>query len=160
MSGADEDTDRCYATAMRILNVRWNSAAELRRKLKTKQFDEATIAATLARLASEKWLDDERFAESFVRSRTRRRHGPLRIRRELGAAGVDDEIVDRVVSAHRDVDTERATLTALAQKKLASLQRREADADRLRQKLSAYLARQGFETSLVIDVVRELVRES
>jgi regulatory protein len=155
MSG---EWERCYATALRILNVRWNSATELRRKLARKQFDADTIAATLARLDSEKWLDDDRFADAFVRSRTRKRVGPMRIRRELGAAGVDDDVIDRALGAYRDADVERTTLVELARKKAALLKRRGEEDDRLRQKLSAYLARQGYETSLVIDVVQEVLR--
>lgn len=151
------DSERCYATALRILNIRWNSAAELCRKLKSKQFDDETIAATLARLDSEKWIDDDRFADAFVRSRTRKRVGPLRIRRELGATGVGDEVIDRAVRSHRDPDAERATLIALARKKAALLQRRGEEGDRLRQKLSAYLARQGWETSAVIEVVQQVL---
>jgi regulatory protein len=152
------ESERCYATAMRILQHRWNSATELRRKLSRKEFDADTIATTIERLASEKWLDEDRFAEAFVRSRIRKRIGPMRIRRELGAAGVDDDVIDRALLTYRDADGERDTLRELAQKKFAALQRRGEDDDRLRQKLSAYLAQKGFETSLVIDVVHEVLR--
>jgi regulatory protein len=152
-----EQFARCYATALRILQHRWNAAAELRRKLKRKEFDDETIAVTIARLDSEKWLDDSRFADAFVRGRLRKRMGPMRIRRELGAAGVDNDVIDNALAPYRDADGERATLVDLARKKAASLIRRGEEDDRLRQKLSAYLARQGFETSLVIDVVREVL---
>src|SRR5438067_1636733 len=82
------DSGRCYTAALRILNYRFNSEAELRRKLAAKDFDRETVDATIARLREEKWLDDARFAEAFVRTRMRKRVGRLRIRRELIAAGV------------------------------------------------------------------------
>src|SRR5436305_10468671 len=59
----------CYVTALRILGYRFNSEAELRRKLAAKRFDGEEIAETLARLREEKWLDDDRFAAAYVRTR-------------------------------------------------------------------------------------------
>src|SRR5690349_11464135 len=82
----------CYQSALRILQYRFNSEAELRRKLAAKKFDADAIDAAIARLREEKWLDDERFAEAFVRTRMRKRVGPLRVRRELNAAGVDSDV--------------------------------------------------------------------
>ncbi len=46
---------------MRILGYRFNSAAELRLKLRAKNFDKTLIDETIDRLRTEKWLDDERF---------------------------------------------------------------------------------------------------
>ena len=158
MTAAPDELARCYAAALRILQHRWNSAGELRRKLQLKEFDDDAVAATVERLTSEKWLDDERFAEAFVRGRTRKRIGTLRVRRELAMAGVDSDIIDRVLAGQRNAEAERATVLELAKKKLAILRGRGEEDERLRQKLSAYLARQGFETSLVIDVVRDVLR--
>src|SRR5690242_11724917 len=87
----------CYVTALRILGYRFNSEAELRRKLLAKRFDDETIAETLARLRDEKWLDDERFAAAYVRTRVLKGIGRLRIRRELMAAGIDDDVAERAV---------------------------------------------------------------
>src|SRR5258707_15503772 len=81
------EVERVYAAALRILSYRFNSEAELRRKLRSKRFEADDIDEALARLRGEGWLDDDRFAASFVRARSARRVGPLRIRRELGAAG-------------------------------------------------------------------------
>ena len=158
MTAAPDELARCYGAALRILQHRWNSAGELRRKLRLKEFDDDAVSATLERLTSEKWLDDERFAEAFVRGRTRKRIGTLRVRRELAMAGVDSDIIDRVLAGQRNAEAERATVLELAKKKLAILRGRGEEDERLRQKLSAYLARQGFETSLVIDVVRDVLR--
>lgn len=159
MSDASED---CYTAAMRILQFRWNSAAELRRKLRKKEFDDETIAATLERLQREKWLDDDRFAGALVRTHVRKRHGRLRIAAELGAAGVSREAVAKAIDEHVDPEAERAGAAAAGTKKLASLLRRHgaefAETPEARQKLSAFLQGQGYETGLVIEVVRELLK--
>jgi regulatory protein len=156
------DAEGCYTAAMRILQFRWNSAVELRRKLRKKDFDDETIAATLERLQREKWLDDERFAGALVRTHVRKRHGRLRIEAELGAAGVSRGAIAKAIEEHVDPEAERAAAVSAGTKKLASLLRRHgpefAETPEARQKLSAFLQGQGFETALVIDVARELLK--
>ena len=157
-----DDPEDCYTAAMRILQFRWNSAAELRRKLRKKEFSDETIAATLERLQQEKWLDDERFAGALVRSHVRKRHGRLRIERELGAAGVSRGAIAAAIDEHVNPDAERAGAITAGEKKLASLLRRHgpefAETPEARQKLSVFLQGQGFEIGLVIEVVRELLK--
>lgn len=147
---------------MRILQFRWNSATELRRKLRAKDFDDETIGETLERLQRERWLDDDRFAAAVVRAQVRKRHGRLRIERELGAAGVSQSAIARAIDVHVDPVAERAAAVIAGQKKLAALLRRHgaeyAGTPEARMKVSAYLQGQGYETGLVIDVVRELVK--
>src|SRR5260370_21520319 len=116
------ETERCYAAALRFLQYRWNSAVELRRKVRRKQFSDEVITSTLDRLRAEKLLDDERFAAAMVRTRSRKRIGRLRIRSELGAAGVDEETIARAISANIDDGAERAALEALCRKKIRLLE--------------------------------------
>ena len=138
-----------------MLRHRFNSAAELRRKLTAKQFDRETIAATIERLTREKWLDDARFAATYVRTRVQKRIGNRRIRRELIAAGVADEIIDDALRSI-DGEDERALALAAAEKRLPILERRSDPAD-LRNKLTAYLLKQGYDSALVRDVVKEIL---
>ena len=154
-----DDLERCYIAAMRILNHRFNSEEELRRKLEMKEFAGDVIDTTIDRLRREKWLDDSRFAAAYVRTRVRRGIGLLRIKRELIAAGVDGETIARALDESLADHDERAAALVSAKKRLAVLRRRDHDAS-IRQKLVAYLFRQGFDSSMAIDVVRELgVRE-
>jgi regulatory protein len=152
----------CYTAALRILSFRFNSVAELRRKLRAKKFEEEEIDSTLARLREEKWLDDERFASSFVRTRATKRVGRLRILRELSEAGVPSSAASRAVAEQLDPERERSALEALCHRKLEALRRRRGDdyaaSDEGRAKLMASLARSGFETSAVIEVVEEALR--
>jgi len=149
-----DDRERCYIAAMRILNHRFNSEGELRRKLTMKEFASDVIDATISRLRNEKWLDDDRFASAFARTRVRKGIGLLRIKRELIAAGVDDDAIARALTLD-DHDEREAALTS-ARKRLAVLRRRDDDAQ-IRQKLVAYLFRQGYDSSMAMDVVRELM---
>ena len=157
-----EDLDRCYASALRILNYRFNSAAELRRKLRGKDFGDEIIDETLERLRNEKWLDDARFASAFVRTRQNKRVGARRIARELGAAGVAEEVVKNAIAEHSDPERERTDLAALCAKRHRLLIRRKgeeyADTPECRNKLTIYLLNQGYDAALVREVVKETIR--
>ena len=148
----------CYTAALRILNYRFNSEAELRRKLARKKFESAEIDEAIARLRDEKWLDDERFAGAFVRARTSKRIGPSRIRRELSAAGVDRETAARALTANADDERTREHLVALFEKRKRMLARRKGDdypATREgRAKIASYLIGLGYDAALVHEVVR------
>src|SRR5471032_2963315 len=118
------DGDRCYATAIRILKYRWNGRAELRSKLARKSFEAEAIDGTLERLTREGWVDDERFAASFVRDRARKRIGGRRIVAELRSNGIGDEDARRAVEENVDKEAAYQELIALCQKKMRILTRR------------------------------------
>jgi regulatory protein len=153
------DLDDCYLAALRILNHRFNSEGELRRKLIVKKFDRVVVNATLTRLRDEKWLDDERFAGAYVRTRQLKKIGPRRIESELHAVGVDDEIVRRVLRENFDDDREHDDLAVACakRKRLLVLRHGEAwlDTAEGRNKLTAYLLKQGYDAALVRSVVKE-----
>jgi regulatory protein len=152
-----DDAERCYTAGLRILNYRFNSEAELRAKLDRKEFPHDAIDAAIERLRREKWLDDGRFAAAFVRTRLRKGIGRLRIKRELMAAGVESATIAQALDLPDHDD--RAAAIASARKRLAVLRRRDDD-DAIRQKLVAYLFRQGYDSSMAMDVVREAMNKS
>ncbi|HKB78305.1 MAG TPA: regulatory protein RecX [Thermoanaerobaculia bacterium] len=147
--------DRCYLSALRILKVRFNSAAELKRKLLARGFSRDEIAPAIERLTQENWIDDLRFAGAYTRTRLLKRVGPLRIRRELIRAGVDDETIELALAGNRDADAERARALALAGRRLPILRRRYEER-MARNKLTAYLLKQGYDAALVREIVKEI----
>ena len=153
-----------YLSALRILQYRFNSEAELRRKLRAKKFEQDDIDAAIARLHREKWLDDERFAGAFVRTRANKRLGKLRIRRELQAAGVSDDAAERAIAENVDPERERESLEALCARRARVLTRRHGPGylgtDAGAAKLAAYLAGQGYDSALVWQVVRDAARNA
>jgi regulatory protein len=151
--------DPAYIAALRILGYRFNSESELRRKLRAKRFDAEEIDRTIERLRSEKWLDDDRFAAAFVRTKQNKHHGPRKIARELAAAGVDRESAKKAISENADPEREREDLVALFEKRRRLLIRRHGEAyvstDEGRRKLAAYLLNQGYDSALVQSVLKE-----
>jgi regulatory protein len=150
-----------YASALRILSYRFNSEAELRRKLRAKKFEADDIEMTMTRLRRESWLDDDRFAAAFVRARSAKRVGPLRIRRELGAAGVDSDTIDRALAVSSDEETSETVLAELCAKRMRIVARRYGEeylsTDEGRQRIAAYLVRQGYELGDVLSALRRVI---
>lgn len=90
---APEDPDkRTRRAALRMLERREFSAAELRRRLTSKGVEHADAGAAVAELGAKGLQSDVRFAENMVRARANRGYGPLRIAAELKARGVADDI--------------------------------------------------------------------
>ncbi|WP_147199509.1 regulatory protein RecX [Pantoea sp. MBD-2R] len=117
--------------AMRILTLRDHSEAEFRRKLslsaeraamfakdRTQQPEPLTpelIDRVVAWCYENNYLDDARFAERFVASRSRKGYGPQRIRMELGQKGIDKALTDQVL-AESDIDWQRMAFDAAERK--------------------------------------------
>ncbi len=68
------------------------------RKLTGRGFDAELCRTVVDDLKNRGWQSDARFAESFVRSRIQRGHGPVKVRFELRAKGVDDPVIDAVLA--------------------------------------------------------------
>ena len=152
-----------YIAALRILKYRFNSEVELRRKLRAKKFEKDDIDAAIVQLHQEKWLDDERFAGAFVRTRAKKPVGAQRIRRELRAAGVEDSAADRAISENVEPERERESLLALCERRIRMLVRRHGasylESSEGRMKLTSYLIGHGYDSALVRDVVRDVTRK-
>ncbi len=88
--------------AMDLLARREHSTEELRRKLKSREFDSDTIDAALQSLRQGGLLSDERFAESYVNRRFNAGVGPLKIRFELRQKGVADSVTDEFLEAYAE----------------------------------------------------------
>jgi len=134
--------------ALRLLARREHSYKELCRKLKQRGWPEPELESVLSDLAEQGLQSDERFAESFVRSRAQKAYGPKRIRAELGQRGIDRAQVDRAL---RETD---ADWLELASGWYERRYRGAPPADmKEKSRRQQALARRGFDHS----IVRELL---
>jgi regulatory protein len=95
----DETHQRACATALRLLARREHSVLELRHKLSERSFATEVIDAVVEQLCRQGLLSDRRFADAYVRTRTERGFGPLRIQAELRARGVETELTTDTLAA-------------------------------------------------------------
>ncbi len=85
--------------ALGLLVRREHSRKELTRKLTSRGLDREQVVDAVDRLAEAGWQNDERFAETLVRSRANNGYGPVHIRAELGTHGLDGEAVAAAMAA-------------------------------------------------------------
>jgi len=97
---------------MDLLARREHSRAELVRKLKSRDYEDADIESALSGLAEDGLQSDARYAEHFLSARAQRGHGPVRIRNDLEAAGVAPGIIDDAL-ANSGVDWRRSARQVL-----------------------------------------------
>lgn len=88
---------QCYQYALKCLSRREHSVQELQKKCQQRFDDNESIAAALQQLISKKLLSDERFADAYVRMRSQRGYGPLRIRLELQTRGITAELIEQTL---------------------------------------------------------------
>ena len=80
------------ARALDILSRQEISRAELKRKLAPHAESEEEIERVLNEFADRRWQSDERYAEAYIHSKSRK-HGSLRLKQALAQKGVDEETV-------------------------------------------------------------------
>ena len=82
-----------YATAIGLLARREHSVKELATKLASREVASGLIESVITRLIDERLQSDERYAEVYIRLRSDKGFGPLRIKVELRERGIDDALI-------------------------------------------------------------------
>jgi regulatory protein len=153
---AHAEVEATYRTALRAVERRGFSRADLARRLRRKGHPAESVEAALERLAARGFLDDAAFAANYVETRAARGRGPLRLVRDLAAMGVERSVIDRALAAHAgSAEGADDVPRALAAKRAAQL----GDLPRhvRRRRVLAYLARRGFRGPEVTDMVARLL---
>jgi regulatory protein len=153
-SSSRPDAAECRRRALDLLARREHSRDELERKLRARGFADATLAQTLTSLEADGLLADQRFAESFVRSRIGRGQGPARIRAELAARGVDQTCAAEQLAT---TEADWVRLAARARIRRFGPARPENHKERARQ--ARFLQTRGFDTAQImaaLDLTDEL----
>lgn len=79
-----------YNYALWLLGAREHSIQELQQKLSRKEYSAEDIQAALNKLIEYNYINDQRFAEAFTRSKAAKPLGRQRILGELKTKGIDD----------------------------------------------------------------------
>lgn len=85
--------------AMNLLARREHGHVELTRKLRQRGADPEMIEIELQRLIDDGLLSEQRFLESYIRSRANVGRGPRRISEELAQRGVERNVVEQALNA-------------------------------------------------------------
>jgi regulatory protein len=140
---------------LRLLTARARTRAELAGQLAKRGYPDDVSARVLDRLAQVGLVDDQDFAEQWVRSRrVNAGKGKRALASELRTKGIDDELI---ADALADIDT--AAERARAEQLVADKLRRErmtdeSDDAKVARRLVGMLARRGYAQTLAFDVVK------
>jgi regulatory protein len=136
-----------YFRALRWLTARELSEGQVRARLAEKGYNESAIKSALERLLNDRTLDDRRAATAVARTEARvRRHGPHRVMAKLTAMRFDRDLAKEIVRDLFGDEDEDALIDKALERRLRGKSDTLTD-PRERQKLVAYLVRQGFSAS-------------
>jgi regulatory protein len=156
--------EQARALCLRLLTARARTRAELEGQLVKRGYPEDVSAEALDRLAQVGLVDDEDFAEQWVRSRrTSAGKGKRALAAELRTKGLDNEVI---TAALADIDAgaervraEQLVRDTLRREKLGDLSDRDTE-NKVTRRLVGMLARRGYSQSMALDVVTtELANE-
>jgi regulatory protein len=134
----------CYGAALRLLNVRFLSENELRRKLLRRGMPEAVIDEVVEKLKEERFIDDERLAEAVYRYYVKKA--------QYGHAYICNRLRLRDLSVPDEREPFDETVTALA---LTRKTFKNGGADQ--RKIARFLQNRGFSITAVQAVLADFV---
>lgn len=151
---AQDAQEEAVQKAVRYLEHRPHSVAEIRLKLQARSVPDHVIDAVIEIFLRNGLLDDKRFAQAWVENRNEfRPRGKRALAFELRQRGLDSETIENTLN---DLDEEELAYQAgnkLA-RRLEGLEWAE-----FRQKLSGFLARRGFDYQTTSTVTRRIWSE-
>ena len=85
--------DKGLRSAVNMLSRREHSIFEMTRKLELRDIPPDDIDKVIAKLIESDLLSNERFAEMYVRMRSNKGYGLVRIRKEMQERGVEEALI-------------------------------------------------------------------
>lgn len=158
-----ESVDKAFHAALRFLEARPRSMAEIRDRLKRKQFAPEAIEQAIERLAALDLADDAAFARYWIENRQLYRpRGVSALRDELRRKGIDRAVADTVLSDDTLTGDEGGRAMMLARRALHKYTD-APDRPTFTRRLGGYLQRRGFDFEVIrpiLDLLWNEIRES
>lgn len=145
----------CMQRCGTLLGSRDYPAARLRKKLQEAGFPSVIIEECIGKLKKAHYLDDRRYAQSYVRSHLQDRSS-LRIRVDLKERGVPEELIDEAFEElEREMDPRQAQLDQIRRLLYKRGYEPGSDDYTQKQKTMAFLHRKGYEPELIRRAMEE-----
>ena len=143
-----------FAVALRLLTGRDRSCAELRKRLKDRDFSAEVIDETINRCLNYGYLDDQRFAGNKARALiSSGRAVGRRASLEMRKYGLDNDLTEQALAAATEEVDLGELLCELFQRRYPDYDDSQADT-RLRQRIISYFQRRGFPLALILDTIK------
>lgn len=154
-----EHADRALRAAIRAIEQRPRSIAELRDRLQRKGFEAEAIEQALERLQQLELIDDAAFARRWIENRQLLRpRGPGALRNELRRKGIASALIDEALddaSLLGDIDAQAEQSARAVLHKYINA----PDFNTFFRKLGGYLQRRGYNADITRILVKQLWHE-
>ena len=147
-------------SAYRYLSNRNHSSFELKLKLSKKEYQKEIINKVIIELKGKGYIDDHKFAESFVRTRVeRRKEGIVKINSELRKRGINNEIISEVISNSSNDPIHFDNALELAEKKYQTLKNKSLEYQKLKGRLFNFLKGKGYTPDIIFKVIDNVLEK-
>lgn len=139
--------------AYQYLSYRQRTCKEVSNYLESKDFNNTTVENTISQLLNEGYLDDSKFAETFLLEKSNlKAYGPYKIKYELKNKGVENNIIESTLSIYQE-DIEE--LTRLVSTKYKSTIEKE-DKKIIYRKVGGFLQRKGHSYDTIKQILNKI----
>lgn len=143
----------------RYLSIRNRTEKEIREYLLRKNAPLEIIASIISKLYEQKFLDDEKFARSWVAFRARLKpKGKFALKKELQQKGISKEIIEKIFSEeNEELPDELTQATALVASRVKRL--RSEKIQIIYQKAGGFLMRRGYSWDIAKKTIDSLLEK-
>lgn len=124
--------------------------------LARKQFTPDQIQDALSYLAEHRYLNDDSYAESFIRDKINHKDGPYKIKQMLFQKGITPEISNRLITELYPVEVQQENAALLMKQKLRNTGPASKLGQLQREKLFRFVASRGFNRYVIIQAFKSL----
>ena len=141
---------RAVKRAMHLLEKMDRTEEQLRKKLLESRYPEELVEEAIAYVKSYHYIDDERYARTFVRLNQERRSAG-RMKMDLLAKGIASDVIERAIEEENETPPEILIQRLLDKKNF------DPDTAALKDtaKMYQFLLRRGFRANEIMHVLRE-----
>ena len=152
-TSSDDQYRKAKGYALRLFKLRPRSTAELAEKMRGKWYPPDIIERVISDMKAWGYLDDGAFTKAWLQGRLKR-YGYRRIALELVDKGIPKELIASTwEELKQDIDEESIVREIALRRDRVY---RDVEPLKRRKRLMDYLARRGFNLSLINKVIREL----
>jgi regulatory protein len=124
--------------------------------LTRKEFTPDQIQDALSYLTEHRYLNDDSFAESFIREKIYHKDGPYKIKQMLFQKGIALEISNRLIMELYPVEVQQENAALLMKQKLVNTGSASKLGQLQREKLFRFVASRGFNRYVIIQAFKSL----
>ncbi len=147
------EQQEALSAATRMLGMREHNELELREKLKSKKYDDIIVDHVIEMLKHYDYLNESRYAESFLRSRIKRGETPWLAAQKARQKGADATALRLALEeAESHFDVWQSCKDVLDKRDPACLRKND---QRVWQRQLRYLQNKGFDISVILQVMND-----